>query len=195
MNSISDLINRVKEAFKNKTYRHAYVDEFLNVSIATQIKVLREQRGWSQAELAREAQMKQPRVSVMENVNYSSWSINSLRKLAEAFDLALCVSFESFGKRLRDIDLLNRKALERPSFDDDPDFVERREEKVTAASKALPDVTRPDVIRPMRVVPAQSAEASQGKISFQGNENGSKNMSIIEAGGEIWRRLQKEAIA
>ena len=111
MKIISDLIYKVKEAFKSKEYRHAYVDEFLNVSIATQIKVLREQRGreWSQKDLADKVGMKQPRISVMENVNYSSWSINTLRKLAKAFDLTLRVSFESFGERIKEIDQFNRE--------------------------------------------------------------------------------------
>src|SRR5208337_164435 len=115
----------LKQAFKDKDYRHGYADEFLNASIATQIKVLREQRGWTQKELAEHAGMMQPRISVMENVNYSSWSINILRELAEAFDLTLRVSFESFGTRLNDIEQFGRKSLERPSFDDDPCFNEK----------------------------------------------------------------------
>jgi transcriptional regulator with XRE-family HTH domain len=125
--TISSLVNKLREAFKNEEYRHAYLDEYLNLSIATQIKVLREQRNWGQKELADKVGMKQPRISVMENVNYSSWSINTLRKLARAFNLTLRVSFESFGSRIKEIEQFNRKALERPSFDEDPVFTERRE--------------------------------------------------------------------
>jgi transcriptional regulator with XRE-family HTH domain len=124
---ISDLVNKLKNTFKSREYRHAYADEFLNVSIATQIKVLREQRNWGQEDLAKEVGMKQPRISVMENVNYSSWSINTLRKLAKAFDLTLRVSFESFGDRIKEIERFNREALERPSFPDDPAFIEEKE--------------------------------------------------------------------
>lgn len=129
MKIISDLADKLKKAFKSKEYRHAYADEFLNTSIATQIKALREQeqRKWTQAELGSRVNppMKQTRISVMENVNYSSWSINTLRKLAEAFDLRLRVSFESFGSLVEEIEQFNRKALERPSFDDDPVFAGR----------------------------------------------------------------------
>ncbi|MHB8131972.1 MAG: helix-turn-helix transcriptional regulator [Mobilitalea sp.] len=134
---MSDLLDKLKISFKDKDYRHGYVDEFLNVSIATQIKVLREQRDWKQEDLAKYAQMKQPRISVMENVNYSSWSINTLRKLAETFDLTLRVSFVSFGERLKDIDRLNRKTLECPSFEDDPVFTEKREESIVATATAV----------------------------------------------------------
>jgi transcriptional regulator with XRE-family HTH domain len=124
------LSSRHKEAFKDKDYRHAYLDEFLNARIATQIKVLREQQHLSQQELAEKADMKQPRISVMENVNYSSWSINVLRKLAEAFDLTLNVSFEEFGTRANDFDDFSRENLERRSFDDDPCFKDTSEEEL-----------------------------------------------------------------
>lgn len=116
------LVSRLIRAFKDKEYRHAYVDEFSNASIATQIKVLREQRHWSQKELAEEAGMAQPRISALENVNYDRWSVNTLRRLAEAFDVTLCVSFETFGKRLIDIDRFSRDNLERLAFDKDPVF-------------------------------------------------------------------------
>lgn len=125
---MNDLQKTLKESFKDKEYRHGYVDDFLNACIATQIKVLREKQGWSQAELGEHAGMMQPRISVMENINYASWSIKVLRKLAEAFDLALCVSFESFGRRIEDIERFGREALERDSFDEDPYFKEDSEE-------------------------------------------------------------------
>jgi transcriptional regulator with XRE-family HTH domain len=167
--SMSDLASSLKQGFKDKDYRHGYADEFLNSSIATQIKVLREQHGWSQKELAKHAQMKQPRISVMENVNYSSWSINILRKLAEAFDLTLCVSFESFGKRLADIERFSREALERFSFEDDPVFAEREERDIAAATKAFPepqeDLAGGSVMS--RVVRGPSAKAAQSKIKPQ----------------------------
>jgi len=117
--NMNDLAVILKQTFKDKDYRHGYVDDFLNAYIATQIKVLREQRGWSQKELADHAGMMQPRISVLENVNYSSWSIKILRKIAEAFDLTLCVSFENFGSRLEDIEKFSRNNLERCSFDKD----------------------------------------------------------------------------
>jgi transcriptional regulator with XRE-family HTH domain len=164
---MSDLTKILKKAFKNRDYRHTYVDEFLNVSIATQIKVLREQRKWTQTELADRVNppMRQTRISIMENVNYSSWSINTLRKLAEAFDLTLRVSFEGFGERLKDIERINREALERPSFEDDPAFIEAKEEESTAASKVFPDKREDfsDKKPILWLVSRPSAEAAQNK--------------------------------
>ena len=39
---------RLLDKFHNFAYRHTYVDEFTDAYIATQIKVLREQRKWNQ---------------------------------------------------------------------------------------------------------------------------------------------------
>ncbi len=99
--------------FLDEEYAHSYMEETLNAYIATQIKVLREQRGWTQADLAERAEMKQARISVLENVDYSSWSINTLRRLARAFDLRLKVSFETFSSGVTEIGLFGRRALER----------------------------------------------------------------------------------
>jgi transcriptional regulator with XRE-family HTH domain len=112
----------LKTEFNDPEARRDYAELFGNSSIALQIKVLRLQRGMTQEELAKKAGMKQSRISAMERADYSSWNIKTLRRLAEAFDLALVVSFESFGTLLNEAVTTNRKTLERPSFDDDPEF-------------------------------------------------------------------------
>jgi transcriptional regulator with XRE-family HTH domain len=171
---MKDLVKRRKQEFEDKDYRHGYVDEFLNSRIATQIKVLREQRGLSQQELADLAGMKQPRISVMENVNYSSWSINVLRKLAEAFDLALSVSFEEFGTRANNIDEFSRENLERRSFKDDPYFRDAQGGEIADEPPAPPlpggqglgtgeaKVTGIDMFRQAKITEAQLSGLSGG---------------------------------
>ena len=119
------LLTRLLERFKTFGYRHAYVDSFTDSLIATQIKVLREQRHLSQTALAELAGMKQSQVSKLEDVNHTSWKVSTLKKLARAFDLVLVVRFESFGSVLPEIDRFGRALLERKSFDEDPIFAER----------------------------------------------------------------------
>jgi len=106
----------------DKEYRHGYADESTTVSVATQLKVLREQRNLTQSQLALEAGMRQSMISRYENVSYSSWSINTLRKLAVAFDVWLDVRFRSFGELVAATDEFSQEALEVPRFDDDPFF-------------------------------------------------------------------------
>jgi len=111
----------VKE-FADPEARNDYA-EFLGDSwIALQIKALRLQRNMSQKDLAQKAGMKQSRISAMEQATYSQWSVSTLRRLARAFDLALVVSFESFGTLLEQAASANREALQRTSFSDDPSF-------------------------------------------------------------------------
>lgn len=117
----------LKQEFRDPEARRDYAEEFLNSYIALQIKTLRLQRGWSQKELAERAGMKQSRISAMEQADYSGWSVGTLRRLAEAFDLALVVRFESYGTFLEDATSVSRPALERPSFPDDPAFKEEEE--------------------------------------------------------------------
>ena len=121
---MSELTDRFKEEFKDKETRHIYADDFLNTYIATQLKVLREDREWTQKQLAEEAGMRQERISVLEDVNYESWSVKTLKRLAQAFDLRLSIKFETFGSFLKDFDEFSRESLGRVSFDDDPAFAE-----------------------------------------------------------------------
>jgi transcriptional regulator with XRE-family HTH domain len=150
---MSELLGDLKRDFSagDKEYRHAYADERLNAMIATQIKVLREQRGWRQEDLAEEAEMHQPMISRYENVNYSSWSIKTLKQLAHAFDVVLQVNFESFGEMARDVDRFSRESLQVPEFSDDPFFVQF---PVAAAETRTPAVEGAPIPANFFAVPA-----------------------------------------
>lgn len=113
-----------REDLRDREYRAAYADSFLDTLIATQIKVLREQRGYTQAKLAELAGMKQSRISAMEDVNYSSWNTTTLKRLAKAFDLPLFTFFGTFDELLEYTERLSREFLERPAFVQDPSFSE-----------------------------------------------------------------------
>ena len=110
---MSELAENLRQEFLDKDYADAYTEEFLNLYIATQIKVLREQRNMTQAQLAELSGMKQERICVLENANYESWSIKTLRKVARAFDVTLRVSFETFSHTIAEIEKFNRMTLER----------------------------------------------------------------------------------
>jgi transcriptional regulator with XRE-family HTH domain len=138
---MSELLGEIRNDLKNadKEYRHAYVDEVLNARIATQIKVLREQRNMRQEDLADACGIHQPMISRYENVDYSSWSTNTLKKLAFALDVVLEVTFKSFGDRARDVNEFSRESLQVPKFEDDPFFKEsenyEQETNVAAAKQ------------------------------------------------------------
>lgn len=130
---MSDLIERLRSDFQDEEYRHSYAEECLNTMVATQIKVLREQREMSQTELAEKTGMKQPRIPLLEDANYSSWTLSTLKRFARAFDLALTVKFDAFSDVILDFESISRESLERPSFKDDPLF---RSKKVRVFRRA-----------------------------------------------------------
>lgn len=108
---MSELAEQLAQEFSDKEYAHAYMEEHENMVLAAQIKTLREQRGLTQAQLAELSGMKQERVCALENVEYDAWTIKTLRKLAQAFDTHLDVSFAPFSKGILDVVNLSREKL------------------------------------------------------------------------------------
>lgn len=93
-------------------------------SIATQIVATRDERGWTQSKLATESGMKQNNLSRLENPDYGKHTVSSLKRIADALDVALVVRFVPFSQYIdwlsgtphRD-DGLRPEALAVPSFD------------------------------------------------------------------------------
>lgn len=108
------------EQFRDKEYREAFADDFLDAYIAAQIRTIREQRDMTQQELADLIGTKQTGISRIENVNYSSWNIRTLKKIAYALGTRLHVSIETFGSLIEEGASFSRKALQRASVQDDP---------------------------------------------------------------------------
>src|SRR5947209_162265 len=115
--------NPLVEEFKeSEEYRYAYAEEHLNTTIALQIKALREQRGMKQADLAAQIGTKQPGIARLENINYSRWNTETLKRVARALGVRLKITFETFGTLLEEDATFSREALQRPKFEDDPAF-------------------------------------------------------------------------
>jgi len=109
------------EELKDKEYRDEYVSSSIDVGVAFQIRALREQREWNQTRFAKEAGMQQARISTLENPSHSP-TLETLKKLAAAFDVGLIVKFVPFSELVkRELNLPN-ESLEVPSFDEDSYF-------------------------------------------------------------------------
>src|ERR1700753_157640 len=94
---VNQLVEELKQSFTNEEFRYSYVESLLNSQLAAQLKVLREERDLTQEQLADKIGTKQAGISRLENVNYSSWKTETLRKLARALGVRLKISFEEFG--------------------------------------------------------------------------------------------------
>jgi transcriptional regulator with XRE-family HTH domain len=119
---MSEYPRTLREELDDEEYRYAYAEDYLNTHIAAQIRVLREQRGMTQQDLADKIGTKQAGVSRLENVNYSSWKTQTLKRIARALGVGLSISFETFGTLLEEAAGFGRGSLERPEFANDPAF-------------------------------------------------------------------------
>ena len=119
---MNQLLDRLKSDFQNEDARYEYADSVVNAFVSAQIKELREDRDLSQGKLAELIGTKQSGVSRLERSDYSSWKVETLRKLARAFGVRLRLGFEEFGTILDDVAGFEPKDLLPRRFEDDPVF-------------------------------------------------------------------------
>src|ERR1035437_4787521 len=97
---------------KGKAYRDAVVTSQINVGIPFQIRALRKQQEMDQKDLAAIAVMAQPRISAMESPGYGSFTSDTLKRLAAAFDVALIVRFAPYSELVRQSTNFNQDDFE-----------------------------------------------------------------------------------
>jgi transcriptional regulator with XRE-family HTH domain len=107
------------EKLTSKEYRDSFISEEIDVGLPMQIREMRESRGWKQGEVAEKIGTQQPRFSVMEKLGYGNYSLNTLKKIASVFDVALIVSFVPYSEMIDFTDAINRKRLSIPTFSDE----------------------------------------------------------------------------
>lgn len=108
---------QLNDLIKDEDFRREFVADYVQEMLSAQIKALREDRQWTQQELGDAAEgMKQAQVSRLENPDYSGATINSLKRLANAFDLGLVVSFVRFSEFLDRITMQSPSQLVPPSY-------------------------------------------------------------------------------
>jgi transcriptional regulator with XRE-family HTH domain len=91
MNKFRDFLN---EELKDKKLAKNYYKELEKARIAVEISYFREKLGITQKELAKMINTTQSVVARLENPEYKKYSLSTLRKVAEALNLELSVSFK-----------------------------------------------------------------------------------------------------
>lgn len=89
---------QIAASLDDKAYAHAFVDSEITTLLPFQIREMRKERKLSQAKLAEVTGQNQKTISDFENPNYARYSLSSLKRLAEAFDVALIVRFAPFSE-------------------------------------------------------------------------------------------------
>jgi transcriptional regulator with XRE-family HTH domain len=93
MNKQAQLWNSLKDP----EYRRLFAED-VGTGLAFQIKLTREDRGWTQEELGERAAKAQETISLLENPDYGRYTLATLKKLAAAFDVGLAVRFVPFSE-------------------------------------------------------------------------------------------------
>ena len=132
---MSDLVKSLRESFRDPDYAEIYSDSFLDMYLASQIKVLREQRGLSQKEMGERIGTTQGGVSRIEDAEYSGWSVKTLKKIASALRVRLRISMEEFGTLPDQVVSMSQQSLMRAAHENDPALFP---EKFEAAHNVAP---------------------------------------------------------
>jgi transcriptional regulator with XRE-family HTH domain len=118
------MTSNLREKLQKKTYRDPFVASQIVIALPFQIRALREQRGWTQAQLAEKAGMLQPRISAMERPGGSKFNLETVLRIAAALDVAFVGRFASFGELAEWAEHFSPDTFTVPTFEDDPAFHE-----------------------------------------------------------------------
>jgi transcriptional regulator with XRE-family HTH domain len=156
------------EQLKNKEYRDAFVASQLRIGLPMQCRALRESRELTQPQLAEAAGMSQPRISEIERPGERKPNLDTLLRLASAFDVALQVRFVPFSKLIDDDDAIHFDSFYVEPFDEDMSRLEKQESQMKSvailtpsnSSAILRDLTRQNQPDDMSVL--KDARTSSG---------------------------------
>jgi len=109
----------IAESLRAKSYRHKLVSEHFQRTTAAQLRAMRQARHWTQRELGKRAGVGQTWISQVESPDYERMSVRTLKKLGEAFDVALILRYVPFSQFADWIAKLDMQDLAPPGFDDD----------------------------------------------------------------------------
>lgn len=115
-------MNTLVEVWKKltrKKYREAFVSSQLKRGIPFQVRSLRKQRGWSQADLAERAGVTQGVISRTEDPDYGNLTFNTVLRIAAGFDVAFIAKFVPFSELGRWFLDLSEESTQVASFTDE----------------------------------------------------------------------------
>jgi transcriptional regulator with XRE-family HTH domain len=123
----SNTISKLSEKLKDPEYRKAFVASQINIGIPFQIRgLLKSRPNWTQETLAQRTQMRQPRISALMTPGRTRPNIETLRRIAEAFDCGLMVRFAPFSELARWSEGFDPEVFDVSSFDNDTGLIEHK---------------------------------------------------------------------
>ena len=152
---VNALFSLQEKLSRNKRYRESWAAAVVKRLIPLQIRVLRKEREWSQADLAKESKLTQGSISRAEDPDYGNLSINTLVRIAAGFDCAFVGRFVPFSELAKwYAKLETESALAVSSFSEDRGFED------PSATPLLRNITSVASCQLSYLAPAQTTEMS-----------------------------------
>jgi len=143
------MISKILAKLRDPEYRKAFVASQINIGIPFQVRALLKSRGWRQEDLVERTGMLQPRISALLTPGKVRPNIETLRRIAEAFDCGLEVRFVPFGELVRWSEHFNPEHFAVPSFAEEiqeAEEVEKWEDALVAELTIPPESTHITVL-------------------------------------------------
>lgn len=90
---------QLETLIRDPEFRAQFVADYVQEMVSAQVRTMRDHHGWTQEQLGKASgRMSQVQISRLENADYSGTSLNSLKRMAQAFDVGLIVRMASFSE-------------------------------------------------------------------------------------------------
>lgn len=132
MNTNSSLVNELRDP----DYRSEYVASQISIGFPFQVRALRKARNWTQKDLAKAAGMAQPRIAEIESPGERKLNVETMLRLAAAFDVALLVRFAPFGDFVDWNESFDPNCYEVPTFSEEAEAAELHEQNLAAIAQS-----------------------------------------------------------
>ena len=130
---------QLETLLRDPEFRRQFVADYVQEMVSAQIRALREHHGWTQEELGDAAGgISQVQISRLENPDYSGTSLNSLKRLAQALDVALIVRPASFGEFVDWVTSMSPERLVPLSYIEEQDMIRSLADASYAISSNAP---------------------------------------------------------
>lgn len=141
-----------KRVLDSRRYRHGLTGAEVTNRISHQLRAMLRDRGWEQQDLARESGIAAPLISNYVR-GYQKYSLETLKKLARAFDTSLVVGFAPFSETVDWIADLDPSKLAPPGATNDLRLRAMSRAEGTQAASSTATATPVVYERPVNVVP------------------------------------------
>lgn len=115
MSSLSGLWNKLRD----KAYRKGYAESYVSMLVPFQIRALRKAREWTLTDLAERSSVSQEQLECLEEAGYDPQNLDTLYKIAGAFDVGVSVEFVPFSELVSREETFQPDTFNVVSFDED----------------------------------------------------------------------------